>query len=145
MPHLTRTHSQGDPILDLWVTVSAPYAEALKKDGKPVPNPIRVRLLVDTGAKSTCLDPWIFKALSLSPNGSTLIQTPSTQSVPFPCNTYDVSLTIMHSTSHLFRSSLRVVEADFASQGIDGLLGRDVLSDCLVIYDGPGQSFTLSF
>jgi len=56
MPHLTRPHSQGDPVLDLWVTVSAPYAEALRKDAKPVPNPIRVRLLLDTGAKSTCLD-----------------------------------------------------------------------------------------
>jgi hypothetical protein len=129
----------------LWISVSAPYADLLKKGAKPVPTPIRVRLLLDTGAKSTCLDPSIFKSLSLSPTGTTFIRTPSTGQVPFACNTYDVSITILHTSAHLFRGSLPVMEADFRAQGIDGLLGRDVLSDCLVIYDGPGQSFTLSF
>jgi len=81
MPHLTLPHSFGDPVLEVWITASAPNAKLLKTAGKPVPNPVRARVLLDT----------------------------------------------------------------FSGQRIDGLLGRDVLAACLLIYDGPGQSFTLSF
>lgn len=73
------------------------------------------------------------------------MRTPSTGTNLHACTTYDVSLSIVHKTSQLFLDDLPIFESDFSGQGIDGLLGRDVLASCLLIYDGPGQSFTLAF
>jgi len=44
-----------------------------------------------------------------------------------------------------FIRTLPVIESDFSAQGFDGLLGRDVLSQGIFIFNGSGNSFTLSF
>jgi len=38
-----------------------------------------------------------------------------------------------------------VICADFKAQGIQGLIGRDILSNSTLIYHGYMQLFTLSF
>ena len=41
--------------------------------------------------------------------------------------------------------SLPVLCGDFSGQGIDGLVGRDVLTRCVATFDGPARRFTLVF
>lgn len=40
--------------------------------------------------------------------------------------------------------ALPVIASMLAAQGIMGLLGRDVLKECLFVYNGPDNVFTLA-
>ena len=145
MPHLNQQIAAGGPLIDLLVSVSSPRRDALTKAGLPVPNPVSLRALIDTGASGTCIDPTIIQQLGMPPSGSTLIHTPSTSGAPHPCNQYDVSLIFVHPKITFTFHALPVVETSLASQGIQGLLGRDVLAECLFIYDGASGNYTLAF
>ena len=111
--------------------------------------------MLDTGASQTCVDPIIIKNLGLTPTGVSLMQTPSTNGIPAYCNTYDIQLTIPPSIlpSEVLNPALNmpyirilnVIEASLSQQGISGLIGRDVLKECLLIYNGRVEGFTLSW
>ena len=134
------------PMIDALVGVSEPRKDALTKASQPVPAYVRSRLLIDTGATSTCLDSSIIQQLALSPSGLVSIHTPSTNANnAHQCQQYDVSLLFpLPAFNRLFKA-IPVVETNLAHQGIDGLLGRDVLAKCLLIYNGDLGIFTLSF
>lgn len=38
-----------------------------------------------------------------------------------------------------------VIASDLSLQGIDALVGRDILARCLFVYDGPANMFSLAF
>lgn len=46
---------------------------------------------------------------------------------------------------HITLPIVPVVEAHLSFQGIQALLGRDILSNCLFLYDGQSGVFTLAF
>ena len=60
---------------------------------------------------------------------------------------YDVSLQIVTSEpSDAFkRSVLPVVASDLVIQGFDVLLGRDILEECLLVYDGIMGTFSFAY
>ena len=76
--------------------------------------------------------------------------TPSTGPTPVPVALYDVSLTIppgqAHEIPHIV-PNLLVSASDLVSQqqGYQVLIGRDVLSQCLLVYNGTLGSYTLAF
>lgn len=145
MPHLTQQFSISGPIIDVLVGVSHPKRDALLAAGFPVPSPVPMRTLIDTGASSTCVDPYIIQALSLTPSGSISIHTPSTNGAALNCNQYDISLVLIHPKLSFTFGALPVIESNLISQGIQALLGRDVLKECLFIYDGASGLYTLTF
>jgi hypothetical protein len=102
-----------------------------------VPNPVRVRGLIDTGASSTCIDSGSLQSariaspaasgasstcidsgslapLGLTPTGTISMMTPWTGATPHVCNQYDI-------------------------------IGRDILAQCLFVYDGQAGNFSLAF
>lgn len=145
MPHLTLTLSPAGPLVDVTIGVSKPRHDALVKAGQPIPAFAPARLLVDTGASGTCLDCSVIQKLGLIPTGQAQVHTPSTGGTAgHAMNQYDVALFIL---AHGIRKSfltLPVMEADFSAQNIDGLFGRDVLAQCLLVYSGPDNAFMLS-
>jgi hypothetical protein len=145
MPHLTFQIGPTGPLLDVIVTVSKPRADALTKAGQPTPAPVQARLLIDTGASGTAIDPSILTKLGLSPTGIMTIHTPSTGPQGHQVNQYDVGLAIQYQGLARQFLALPVGECSLNAQGIDGLLGRDVLAHCLFIYTGPDNAFILSF
>ena len=105
-----------------------------------------VRGLIDTGASCTCIDPQVFSTLGLQPTGSAPVLTPSTGAVAVQQALYDVSIMIPHADSPLFISSMPVLESElFLGQGFHVLVGRDILSRCVLIYNGASGFFTLSY
>jgi hypothetical protein len=87
-------------------------------------------LVVDTGASCTAIDAAILAPLGLMPTGQIAIHPPSTQGLPHACNQYDVGLSIYGAASEIvyLNTALPIIEGQFKAQGIDGLLGRDVLA-----------------
>lgn len=140
MPILTIPLAQGGPIVDFLVAVSKPRAEALRKAQLTVPPAISARCLIDTGASCTALDQRIVQALGLVASGTVQIVTPSTGVAAHVCNQYDVTLGLVLPAAphvHVLSLTLPVIEADLSKQAIDGLIGRDVLAQCVLGYNGP--------
>ena len=60
-------------------------------------------------------------------------------------NTYDVSLMLLHPKLTLTLGNVPVGESQLSVQGIQALIGRDVLQNCLFVYDGQSGLFSLAF
>jgi hypothetical protein len=136
------------PVITVVVWVSAAREGALAAAGIPAPNGVTIRALVDTGASCTCIDPGVLRSLDLSPTGSVSVLTPSTGPWAHLADEYDVSLHIPGSQPHhapLVFPAVPVTAADLSIQGIQGLIGRDILSQCVLIYNGFESTFTLAF
>jgi hypothetical protein len=61
----------------------------------------------------------------------------------------DAALTILHpsgsAAEDLRITNLVVVELPLLGLGYQALIGRDVLSQCRLLYDGPADRFELSY
>ena len=150
MPHFTLgcDPQSGGPLITAVLNVSEPRAKALTAAGQAVAQQVPIRGLIDTGASGTCIDPALLTALGLSPSGNTLCHTPSTGATPHSADLYDVSLRVYSDLNQpsLYFATLPVMASElFAAQGIHALIGRDVLSSCMLMYNGTLRLFTLAF
>jgi hypothetical protein len=147
MPHFTRQLTNNAPLLTAVLRVTQARADALTAAQQPVPPMQRMIALVDTGASCTCVDPAIIQALALSPTGSTQMFTPSTGAQGHITDQYDAGLQIYCAMTQapLEIPIIAVVASDLRVQGIDALIGRDVLQYCLLSYNGQSGFFTLAF
>lgn len=148
MPIVATIITSLGAIIEVHVHVTVPLLGKLQAAGHAIPPPVLVRGLVDTGASSTCLDPSVIGQLGLLPTGSTPVHTASTAGRPQLRNQYDISvwLPIQRSAKpHNIRRTLPVIETDLSNQGIELLIGRNILEGCLLVYDGAAGSMTLAF
>jgi len=146
MPHFTIPLTPGlGPILKVVVGVTVPRAAALTAANQPVPALVVLDCLIDTGASVSCMDFAAIAPLGLQPTGMTPIATPSTGATPVLRAQYDVAIGIYHPDYSRVFDTVPVVGADFSTQGIQGLFGRDLLKSCLLVYDGAGMSFCIGF
>lgn len=83
--------------------------------------------------------------LGLTPTGTTPILTPSTGGQPVDAAQYDVSLFLFHQKATMRLGTVAVIESELEVQGFQVLVGRDVLENCLLVYDGQTGIFTLAF
>lgn len=136
------------PVITAFIGVSTPREQALKAAGQPVPALVHGQFLVDTGASSTVVDPLILTSLNLVPTGVVGIHTPSTNGAAVSCNQYDV-LVFLPSRGAAIPGCIinthPIIESSLKSQGIDGLIGRDLLDQWTVFYNGPGKVLTISY
>ena len=91
------------------------------------------------------IDNSIVQALQLTPTGQCDVHTPSTGKTAAKVFQYDVGLLLYHTVNTRFFNTLPVMASDFSQQSIQGLLGRDVLNQCLLVYDGSAATFSLAF
>jgi hypothetical protein len=112
---------------------------------------IPVRALVDTGASNTCIDPSVLigqnpAGLALTPTGTVSMTTPSTGTTPHIADQYDVALLIPHATlTPLVRLTIAVASVELLAQGFHVLIGRDILKDCVLVYNGTEDLFILAY
>lgn len=148
MPILTQPIHADGAIVSLGVVLSGPRAAALKAAGMVLPAPALARALLDTGASSTVIDLTIVAKLGLTPTGTVPVHTPSTGGSPVVFEQYDVGLALILGSGqiHVVPSLvIPVIAADLSSQGIQALIGRDMLREAVFVYNGDAGSFTLAF
>lgn len=147
MPTINVNIAAGGPLLIAVVGLSMPRLQALTSAGIVAPAPKSGTFLIDTGASCTAVDRGLLEGLGLQPTGIVAISTPSTQNDVHRCEQYDISLFIPASqgaAGHLI-PAIPIVATHLRAQGIDGLIGRDVLKDCTLIYNGSGGFFCLAY
>ena len=147
MPHFTIPLQPGiGPILLVYIGVSNPRFEALTTAGQTPPLAVFLPFLLDTGASHSSVDHASIAPLGLTPTGSISIHTPSTGTTPVEQPLYDVSVFVHHPESSKFKALLPMTATDFSQQpSIKGLLGRDFLESCLMVYDGAARLYSIAF
>ncbi|MDR1936683.1 MAG: hypothetical protein LBS49_14105 [Candidatus Accumulibacter sp.] len=148
MPAINLSITRQGPPIRAFVGVSRYREMALKKRDLPAPRWTEGNFLIDTGASGTCIDSGLLEPLNIPPTGVVSVQTPSTGATPRQCDQYDVMLYLPgtdQAREALHFPAAAVLETSLASQGIDGLLGRDVLDNCVFIYNASLRIFTLAY
>lgn len=148
MPIITGPIARQGAVIDVLVGVPDELRRSLQSAGSPVPAAIPVRAVIDTGAGVTGFSPRVFRSLGLAAVGNIAISTPSTPvASPYSAPGHEVSLGFVASGAvHDFGEAF-VIEADcfHPAEGIDGLIGRDVLDHCSFEYWGPSRAFQFAF
>jgi len=148
MPILSGSITPRGAVIDVLVGVSDPRRQILVKHGFPVPAPLHVRALIDTGADVSGFAPRLFTALGLTPVDQIALYTPSTPpNCPHMADVFDVSLSVVAGGSPCVMPISSVFAADgwLPEEGIEALIGRDILDSCFFQYMGPDRTFTLAF
>lgn len=120
----------------------------LTEAGQALPDGQSIDALIDTGASISGVDPTILAALCLSPTGQTQILSASSGAVGVSVPTYDVCIGIYAARPgdlHHISDTIRVTATDLSSRPFKALIGTDVLSKCILHYNGADALFTLAY
>jgi len=117
----------------------------MQQAGLAIPQPVLIRGLVDIGASNIAIDPTIIQSLGIQPTGSMSILTPSTGTTAHQVNTFDVAIVVPVAPLNFTLAAIQVFGSSLNVQGIQALIGRDILSNCLLVYDGRAGIFSLAF
>jgi Retroviral aspartyl protease len=129
------------------VGLRRPEVRKLRAAGRPLPAPVAVRALLDTGAECTCIDPQALGGLSLPLKGLGLTNVPALGGLTATPQR-DASLTIIHpagAAQNLVIHEHPVVELALGQLGYQMLIGRDLLDQWLFVRNGPASTFSLSY
>ncbi len=132
------------PVLPLEIAIPSALSKFLSANNQRIPAPVGGFALIDTGATRSCVDSQVISSLGVNPIGIANLGTASGRSqhhlypakFSFPAIKFEVE----------FGS---VVGVDLSGQGVGNmqiiaLIGRDVLSRCILIYHGTKGSFSLA-
>ncbi len=147
MPILRREIGWEGALAEVVVRVGSARRRVLHRNQMTIPSPVVIKAQIDTGSNYSGLDLRVFQALELF--GEVDIEpvfTASTDEVPHPAPVYVVSLTLLGAEGDRSFGDMRVLAHRFSDhEEARGIIGRELLDQCLLTYDGPGKRFTLAF
>ncbi len=123
---------------------------------RPIPQPIDVDAILDTGAECSCLDRALVARLGLPFYAFDFTAAPGAATAPAltiggaSVNAYHTAgLTVLHPSGvpgrNLVVPELVIAALSLRTFGVDAILGRDVLALCVLVYDGPAGAVTLAY
>lgn len=133
-----RLRDEG-PLVTVRVGPARRAEEELRAKGRPVPDPIVVDALLDTGSGRSIIQRELARSLALTPVGAVEIDTPSSKDLPV------LEYWVRFWFDSLTSVEVKVLEAPLPVTRIRALLGRDVLAHARFVYDGVGEEFSLTF
>jgi hypothetical protein len=138
--------AHNGPIIQVQIEVPSALAQSLQRANTAIPNPIDGFALIDTGASITSVDVTVFAQLGVNPNG---IANVGTAGGPQQQSTYPARLlfpgTTLPSTDHARTLGCNLTgQTVLGGKKIIALVGRDLLSRCVFIYNGSAGMWSLS-
>ncbi len=132
------------PLLNVEISIPTALAQLYNQIKKPIPPPITGWALLDTGAYRTCVDNHTIQSLGVSAVGLEPTLTPAGKKDQ---NTYPAHFKFPGTNIDLDFGE--VIGADlkgqtFNNQPIIALVGRDILSECVFIFNGKAGMYTLA-
>ena len=127
------------PLLEVHFIISSELERKYKEENKPIPPPVIVKALIDTGASACVIALGIPLNLGLEPVGVANISTPSSKD--HKC--YQYFMRMVMPTHNLTYEGV-FIGAPLEGQEINCLIGRDLLKDGILIYIGYMNQFTFS-
>jgi predicted aspartyl protease len=145
----TITH-QTDPkaikqlglLLDVQIGISFPQYQKLQQMGLPVPKAVQTVALIDTGASISCISPDLAEAANLVQRGEVPISGVGAQE-QINAPMYDAA--IKFTSMNVMIPAIPLVAVKLAGKKIGCLIGRDLLSQGILIYHGKPGLFTFAF
>jgi len=133
--------TQVGPTIPVAIGLSTAAVAMFQSAGLTVPPPVAGVALIDTGASVCVIDEAALRGLGIMPSGTMSIYTPSGPSIQ---STYAASISFP-GTPLPNVSFTDFVGAPLHAQGIVALIGRSVLRQFVVIYNGPGGSVSVAY
>lgn len=134
------------PIVPVEISIPSSLAEVYTKKNRAIPQPKSGWALIDTGATKSCVDDKVLIQLGVNPIDRTTIHGSGGKHEVnvFPAH---MRFPTMPGFELEFSSAIGVnIQAQQVNnQPIIALLGRDILSRCLFVYNGTLGIFTISF
>jgi len=127
------------PVFNMRLWVPPKLEEVLNADNKEIPTQVDVMAMIDTGATSTVIQEGLAVKLGIKPLDTEMINTPTTDG--HECYKYHVRLLFPNGVV----AEVVAIEAPLVNQHIQLLIGRDVLTQGVLVYTGFTNSFSLSF
>ena len=133
------------PVVEVEVAIPSSLAEYLTKKRLPVPQRAKGIALFDSGASTSCVDSRVIEELGVKPIGVTTVLTAGG---PQEQNYYPARF-IFPEPKLFFEFSL-VLGVNLKGQSVTGrdliaLIGRDVLSRGIFVYNGINATSTFAF
>ena len=149
MPSLTGVWTELDgALVAVRIGVSRQELLRLRASRHPIPQPVDLTALIDSGAQITCVDSAILPGLDLTLFGVTPVNVPSLGGLSAAVQ-YAASLIVIHPSGNaqddFVISDLPIAEVNLGALGYQLLIGRDVLVACQFHLDGPKLTFTLDY
>lgn len=132
---------QHGPALQAEISIPSDLADTLQRRGAQVPVPRAGLALLDTGASITAVDQQVLADLGLTPTDFAQVVTPgrlASQPI-YSCNISFPGTPIPTLPFNV------VVGSSLAPLGFSVLVGRDVLRDFQIVYNGVEGMWTLAF
>jgi hypothetical protein len=138
------------PVIETYVRITQEHADLLNQEGQPIPQPVRCRLLLDTGANRSMVKHEIAEqaGLKLISSGHPIhgVGVDTTGKVYMGRISFICASKVDSRVTHnIWVDTLIMSGSLHDSKIIDGLIGRDVLSYFDFRYNGRTGDFTLQY
>src|SRR5258706_11386481 len=147
MSYFTRQVApDGGLLVFALIGLSEARRAALAASNQPIPAPVTVSALIDTGASCTCVDSSILTGLNLTPTGTATVRTPTTGSQPAVVDQYDIGLAIPATpgASPLILATIPAIKAELANQRFLVLIRKDITQRSIIVYERRNRNLTLA-
>lgn len=135
------TLQNDGPVLEVEILLSKDYENTYKQANKPIPAPVKVNALVDTGASGCVIRKDIPEKLGVRPIGTARVSTSAT--IGHEAYVYWLRL-IIRTESETITYTGQFTALPLERQNISVLIGRDFLRHGIFVYTGTANQFTLS-
>ena len=144
MPQLSFPFDRNGMIVDVLLSCGGDRLKQLLAQNAPIPAPIWARGMIDTGTNVSAVSLPLLRQLGIEKG-----EAVKTEGIggEFETHSYEVSLTIADKAALTGPTysppDVSVIHLD--AEGVDVLIGLDVLMACRLVLDGPARLFTLDF
>jgi hypothetical protein len=140
MPRLQSKIGFDGAIITVRIELGAVEEANLRAAGQPVPPPFPTTALIDTGASHTAVHPMILNHLGVSQTGAAMVSVPGHTHASLPL--YRVRITL---GAHRAVFAVQAAKIVPATHTVAVLIGRDILGQAALLFDGENEAFSLWF